>query len=74
MSGDDQSIPAGELSRRAFIRKCFAAGFAVPVIVSFTLDGVAGAVDAPPPQSRANQGLARACEQNPANPICNPSD
>jgi hypothetical protein len=43
MSEQDEVLNAVELSRRSFMKKLIAVGFAVPVISSFALDGIAGA-------------------------------
>jgi hypothetical protein len=43
MSEQDEVLNGVELSRRSFMKKLIAVGFAVPVISSFALDGIAGA-------------------------------
>ncbi len=43
MSEHDEVLNSVELSRRSFMKKLIAVGFAVPVISSFALDGIAGA-------------------------------
>ena len=43
MSEHDEVLNGVELSRRSFMKKLIAVGFAVPVISSFALDGIAGA-------------------------------
>jgi hypothetical protein len=40
---DDDATGSTELSRRAFLKKMAAVGFAVPIVTSFALDGVAAA-------------------------------
>jgi hypothetical protein len=45
MSEQDEVLNGVELSRRSFMKKLIAVGFAVPVISSFALDGIAGASD-----------------------------
>ncbi len=64
MSTDGEAIPAADFSRRAFFKKCVAAGFAVPVIVSFTLDGVVGALE-PAAPTFPNQAVVNACLRQP---------
>jgi|HubBroStandDraft_1064217.scaffolds.fasta_scaffold521351_1 hypothetical protein len=44
MSDDKTTGPKG-LSRRAFLKRMAAVGFAVPVVTSFALDGVASSTD-----------------------------
>jgi hypothetical protein len=41
----DEELEAFGLSRRTFFKKMIALGFAVPIVSSFALDGVAGAAD-----------------------------
>ncbi len=40
---DEEAAVSKELSRRAFLKKMAAVGFAVPVVTSFALDGIASA-------------------------------
>jgi len=42
---DEDAASSSELSRRAFLKKMAAVGFAVPIVTSFALDGVASATD-----------------------------
>ena len=43
MGEQEDGSSSAEISRRSMIKKLVAAGFAIPVISSFVLDGVAGA-------------------------------
>jgi len=40
---DEEAAVSKELSRRAFLKRMAAVGFAVPVVTSFALDGIASA-------------------------------
>ena len=40
---EEEAAVSKELSRRAFLKKMAAVGFAVPVVTSFALDGIASA-------------------------------
>jgi hypothetical protein len=61
-------------SRRAFIARFAGAAFAVPVIASFALDGVAQASErsdhrqGQPNQTSGNQGHPKQCHPNQGNP------
>jgi hypothetical protein len=43
MSEQEEALAGVELSRRSFMKKLIGVGFAIPVISSFALDGIAGA-------------------------------
>jgi hypothetical protein len=57
MVGNNQEPEAGDVSRRAFLKRMAALAFAAPVVASFTIEGIVHASESPHTATFGNQAF-----------------